>query len=272
MKRGQFKSTIQIAAAAATLLAWGGLPARAQQAADASPKGMFLSDSEDRQTGVQFNVLLQRDGKSRVVSSNHRFQDGDRMKFQFKLNRDSYVYVVHRAFDGDPASKRLQRYAGPLGIQVVRDERRGRRGSDERPGEGDGSYQLLFPSDKAGQDNRLKARKLHTVPTGRDAYFTMDDNPGIEKVYLVVSPEPLDIAGHFEMQEADAPRRRSGSGRDDSGRDVLSRLEAKLADYAGNASLSLSKGMGVEIDSYGIGVETGKALMVEVDLAHHRRR
>ena len=272
MMRGFAKFKIQRTLAAAALLAWGGLAAAAQEQGDVSPKGIFLSDGEDRRTGVRFSVLLKRDGKSRIVSSNHRFRDADRMKFQFTLNRDSYVYVVHRTLEGDPSSDRVRRYAGPKGIEVVRDDNRDRGGSGNRDRDGT-NYQLLFPNEKVGRKNRLKARRLYTVPADRNKYFTMDDNPGIEKLYVVVSPQRLDIEDHFDIRDGGVRRGRSGGDgrRDDSSSDVLDRLTAQLAEYAGNADLSLSKGIEVEeVDSYGIGVERGRPLMIEVDLAHHR--
>ena len=264
---------------AIALLALGGHPAWAQVGGDTlQPKGIFLSDSDDRKTAVKFNVLLKRDGKERLVESNHRFRDDDQMRFQFELNRDSYVYVVHRTFDGDPGSDRVRRYAGPKGIEVVRDEnRRSDRPSDRdrsRSGRGEASYQLLFPSEKTGRSNYLKARTRHTVPTDRDTYFTMDDNPGIEKLYLVVSQKQLDIGDHFDLQDGRLRRSESGGAgrRDDSDGDVLNQLTAKLAQYSGNAALSFPKGIRVEeADGYGVGVERGKPLMVEVDLAHHSK-
>ena len=264
---------------AIALLALGGFVAWAQAGGDAfQPKGIFLSDSDDRKTAVKFNVLLKRDGRERLVDSNHRFRDDDQMRFQFELNRDSYVYVVHRTFDGDPGSDRVRRYAGPKGIEVVRDEnRRSDRPSDRdrsRSGRGEESYQLLFPGEKTGRTNFVKARTRHTVPTDRNTYFMMDDNPGIEKLYLVVAQKQLDIGDHFNLRDGRLRRSESGGDgrRDDSDGDVLNQLTAKLAEYGGNAALSFPKGIRVEeADGYGVGVDRGKPLMVEVDLAHHSK-
>ena len=266
MKREFEKFGKGLVLAAAALLAWGGSGLEAGERADASPKGIYLSEGKERRTGVRFNVLLNRGGKSRIVSTNYRFRDGDRMKFQFALNRAAYVYVVHRSLEGDPDSDRVRRYAGPKGIEVVRGEDRSRRRA--------GSYRLLFPNRAVGLDNRLKARRLYRVPAARDKYFKMDDNPGIEKLYLVVSRKRLDIEEHFDLGDGGVHRSRATGGegrREDSGGDVLDRLTAKLAGYAGNTQRSLSKGIEVEeVDGYGIGVERGRALMIEVDLAHHR--
>ncbi len=274
LELARFKSPGRLLATA--LLISGVSVATAQQDADVSHKGIFLSDEEDRKTAVEFNVLLNRDGRQRIVESNHRFQDDDRMRFQFKLNRDSYVYVLHRTIDGDPRSDRVRRYAGPKGIEVVRDENR-RRGSPgdrdrERSAGEDGSYQLLFPNKTVGMDNRLRAHTVHTVPVDRNLFFTMDDNPGIEKLYLVVSDKQLDIGEHFDIEDGRS-RRRSGSGsgrRDDSARDVLGQLTAKLAAYGGNSSVDFAT-KGISVESYGVVLERDKPMMIEVDLAHHRK-
>ena len=53
------------------------------------PKGIFVDDGGNRHTNVKFNVLLDRDGRERTVNSDYRFLDGDRVKFQFQLNRES---------------------------------------------------------------------------------------------------------------------------------------------------------------------------------------
>lgn len=265
-------------ALAAAWMAASGWAVSTPPQSDTSAKGIYLSDGENRKTGVKFNVLLNRDGRSRVVPTNHRFRNNDRMKFQFTLNRDAYVYVVHRTFQGDPASERVRRYAGPKGIEIVRDDHRDRRRSPDRDrgraDRGRASFQLLFPHEKAGRDNHLKKRRLYTVPAARDRYFTMDENPGIEKLYLVVSSRKLDIGDHFNLADGGVRRDRPTSGdgrRDDSDRDVLDRLTSKLADYAGNTDVSMAKGMGIEdTDGYGVGVDRNRPLMIEVDLAHHR--
>ena len=264
--------------AVAGLLVLGGLAALAQERdVFARAEGIFLSGEDDSPTVAKFNVLLNRGGRERVVESNHRFQDGDRMQFRFEINRDAYVWILHRSFAGQPDSDRVRRYAGPKGIDVVRDENRRRERFPDRDrgrsGRGESTYHLLFPSERTGRDNRLKARRTYTVPSDRNTFFTMDNNPGIEKLYLVVSEERLDIADHFDLSDGRMRRRESsGSGRrDDSESDVLDRLTARLADFGGNVELGFSKGLGVEVDGYGIGVARDRPLMVEVDLAHDSR-
>ena len=245
---------------------------------DLSPKDIFLDRGKSGRTAVEFNVLLKRDGRERTVYSNYPFQDGDQMKFQFELNKAAYVYVVHREFQGDPSSRELQRLAGPKGIEVVRDDdRRRRRPVDERPGSGRrrGGYQLLFPTREAGRSNRLVAGKVHTIPADPELYFTMDDRPGIEKLYLVASEREIDITEQFDLSDG-SMRRGSGGGRDDTDDDVLSQLSAKLAAYGANAEIEyVVTGKGIDLarerDNYGAGRDPRKPFMNEVDLAHHAR-
>ena len=258
------------------LVATGGLAVLfAAGGESVDPKGIFVAGGDERRTSVKFNVLLERDGRKRTVNSDYRFLDGDRMKFQFQLSRESYVYVVHRTFPGDPGDDRVRRYAGAKGIEVVRDDDRrvggGRSGRDR--------YRLLFPTRGTGRENRLRAGAVHTVPFERGSYFTMDDEPGIEKLYLVASPTRLGIEELFDGLDG-ALRRRpgqprgSGGGvreRDDRDEDVLAQLNRRLVEYSRNAAVS--KGIHVERDDgYSAGVDGDRPFLTEVDLAHHRRR
>lgn len=237
------------------------LPAGAQQE-DMKAKGIFIDNADSRQTAMKFNVLLDRNGNRKRVPSNYKFMDGDRMKFEFELNREAYVYVLHRTINGEP--ERLSRYAGPAGIEVIRD--------DDRRQSGEARYQVLFPAARTGKANRLASRKVQTVPTG-EVFFNMDDKPGIEKLFVIVSDSPLDIsrwpgvAGEVggEASNSNNERRRS-SNRDDSDDDVTSRLKR----YSQNSEMTYSKGIGV-VEGYGIGIDRAKPMVFQIDLNHYRR-
>ena len=223
----------------------------------------FEHESKTKVT-VMFRVLLKRDGRERTVNSNHRFEDGDHLKFQFNLNKSAYVYVVHREFVGAPSSEQLQALIRPPAhVEVVRDDDR-RRWRDERPGAGRRreGYQLLFPTREVGRSNRLAAGKVHTIPADPDVHFTMDDRPGIEKLYVVVSDREVDITEHFDLSDGSMRWGSGGGGTDDTDDDVFSQLTAKLASYAGNA---------LERDNYSAGRDPKKPFMIEVELAHHAR-
>lgn len=249
----------RIVAGALLIGAWAFAPLHAEEV---DAKGLFLSKARD---GLKFNVLLDRDGRQSTVSTGHRFRSGDRMRFQFEINRDAYVYVVHRQIDGDPASEAVSRYAGLKGIRMVLGS--GSSSADlprdtVSPTDVAGSakplnYRLLFPSQGAGRENKLTANKVHAVPYTERRHFAMDDDPGIEKLYVIVSPAKLErLEGLFGND---------GTLAEEGGAD--GRVTAMLAQYSGNAGVSIGKGIMVE--SYGVGVEPGKPFMAEVDLAHY---
>jgi hypothetical protein len=224
---------------------------------DVRAKGIFVDNGDSRQTAMKFNVLLDRAGRQTSVPSTHRFVNGDRMKFQFELNREAYVYVLHRTVNGEPDN--LRKYAGPMGIDIIRD--------DDRRQPDQAKYQVLFPARSTGQANRLASRRVYSVPTG-EVFFNMDDNPGIEKLFVVVSDSPLDISRWpgvvGEVGAAQNNNRRPN--RDDSDDDATSRLKR----YAANSEMSVSKGMGV-VNGYGIGIDRAKPMVFQVDLNHYRR-
>jgi len=234
----------------------GMLAAVAADDSTAKVKGIFIDggapgsqgNSANGKLGVKFNVKLDRDGNEKLVRSDYDFQDGDRMRFQFLVNRESYVYVLHRTLNGDPS--RLK------GIDIET----GGPGPDSTP------YRLLFPNRETGRNNKLAPNRVYTVP-GQDADFVMDRNPGVEKLYLVVSPKPLELTKYFNVQ--DGKIQRSG-GRDDSRDDVIGQLSKELKGLTGNTDSAMAKG--IEIDSYAVARNNGKPVVVEVNLQHYPRR
>lgn len=246
--------------ATVTLLA--ALPALAQTGAGA--KGIFLDQSDDRKPAMKFSVLLDRQGEQKTVPSTYTFEDGDKMKFRFELNKDSYIYVLHRTVEGADADK----YAGERGIEVIRD--------DDRKNKNKESYQLLFPNNVSGQSNLIKAHNVKSVPTADRNYFVMDTNPGMEKLLVVVSPKPIDITKYFDVK--------TGKMRDDSGStagnrkpkndtddDVLGQLTRTLLDYSGNSTVESAKGIDV-VDGYASANSGSKPMLVTVDLRHMSAR
>ena len=228
------------------------------------PKGLYLSEARE---GLKFNVLLERDGLEKTVSTDYGFRDGDRLKFRFEINQDAYVYVVHRQIPGDPSSEAVSRHAGLKGIRMVLNP--GQPAAARPSGSGAGpaetaaagplAYTLLFPSEGAGSANKLEAGKMHDVPLRHGRVFAMDDQPGIEKLYVILAPSKLQRLEQF-FGENGKHHESGGSGR---------QLTAMLAEYSGNAGVSIGKGISVETrESYGVAVESGKPFMTEVDLAH----
>lgn len=180
------------------------------------------------------------------------------MRFQFEVNRDVYVYVARREIKGDPASMAVSCYAGQKGIQVIHASAVARAEPAEAAEE-PAVYRLLFPSGGAGLKDLLRAGEPHAVPWKRGRHFLMDDDPGIEKLYLVVSPTRLEDLERFVEPG-------NGEFVEDGGEP---RLTARLAALSGNASVTIGKG--IVVDSYGVGVDSEKPFMTEVDPAHYPR-
>jgi hypothetical protein len=223
-------------------------PAMAQSA-----KGIYVEGSRP---AMKFNVLLERNGHTEVVPTNYAFKTGDRMKFQFDVNRDLYVYVLHRTVDGNDQT--VSRYAGSKGIEVIRD--------DDRKNNRKDSYDLLFPGKES--NNLIHARNLESIPRGSDSYFRMDSQPGMEKLIIVASPKPIKIEQFFDVQTGHM----SDNGRkphNDSDDDVVGQLTRSLFDVSGN---SLVDAKGIEVvgpsDGYVAARTPDKAIVVTVDLRH----
>ena len=196
----RFKSRLFVSAAVVLSVAAGALLAANQ----AGAKGIYV---DNRETGVRFDVMLLRGAERRLVPTSYEFVSGDKMLFQFALNRDACVYVLTRTIPGDGAA--ADRFAGSKGIEIL-------RGDDLKAEQPTGEYRLLFPLKKTGLQNRLTAGVVHIVP-GNGARFTMDQQPGIEKLYIVLSPTPVDILRYFDMETGRMLRARSSAGYSDEG-------------------------------------------------------
>lgn len=200
--------------------------------------------------GVKFNVKLNRNGEERLVPSNYEFRDGDRMRFQFEVNRASYVYVLHTTVSGSPNS------VAARGIDVVRDRQ--------------ADYQLLFPRAGAGQDSKLEANRPYTIPSS-DVTFVMDSNPGVEKIFVVVSSASVDMTKYFNLE--------NGRLREDG--DPVVQLVRDLSSWNQNAEVALPdagvRSRGIEMDGgnthgYGLARATSKPMTIQVNLNHHPLR
>ena len=215
-------------------------------------RGIF---EDDRALAAKFNVLLVRDGRERRLSTDYDFRSGDEMKFELELNRPGFVYVLNRTFPGD--ARRLQ----ARGIDEVRRRDRQNRRGDRR------QYTLLYP--RAGsRPAALPARRPVRLPAG-DRVFRMDDEPGLERLYVMVSEQRLDIDEYFEREGLQRTGRRPGGGgsADD---DVLDQLNANLAEGWANGSAVFARGI-IEDErnaDYGVVEDARRPFAVEVNLRH----
>ena len=138
-------------------------------AQESGAKGLFLEqlDKPDKSlnTGLQYWINLNRDGKTLKVTNKFNFKSGDRIKFHVKSNINGYAYIILKS--------------GSRGEQSV-----------------------LFPDRTNHDDNQVVRGKEYILPN--DGCLTFDENPGLEKVSLVLSRTPLDAKAYLS-QGGDAP-------------------------------------------------------------------
>lgn len=113
----------------------------------------------DKYTGLQYWIELHRDNHVQKVSNKFKFQDGDRIRFHVKSNIDGYAYILLTS--------------GSRGEQSV-----------------------LFPDESASDDNRVKRSKDYVLP--EVGYLTFDENPGNEKVTLLLSRTPINAQAYLD--------------------------------------------------------------------------
>ena len=106
-------------------------------------------------------TLYMRDssGRSVRVEPNHEFHSGDRVRISLEPSIDGYLYVFHT--------------------------------------EGDGSPEMIYPDARLdGGENWLEAHVPLEVPSSEQAddryhWFVFDNTPATERLYVVVTREPL---------------------------------------------------------------------------------
>jgi hypothetical protein len=191
-------------------------------------KGLFYAPTPKPRPGVKFNVI-EIEGKNldkrKKRKTSHDFKPGDRLNFEFEVNRPGYIYILNRTILGHP--DRLRRYMG-RGISALMADDLGRV---INAGPRQARYTLLYPGPGSHGDNYVHKGQLRVVPqTGQ---FVMDNEPGIEKLFFVWSPVPIDMSQYFDLR---------------TGQLVASTIE-----------------------SYGMGINDEGPMMVEIDLTHEPR-
>jgi hypothetical protein len=221
-------------------------------------KGFSLDGSAP---GVRFDVELLSGAEPRTVPTSYELHSGDQMLFQFSLNRDSYVDVLTRTIPGEPEV--TARFAGTKGIEIV-------FGEDSKAKRPPAAFHLLFPLRMTGLQNRLKGGPVHTVPAN-GARFTMDKEPGIEKLYIVLSPDPIDMSRYFDMNTGRMLQ--EGQAGAQSDRSPVSGLGAQLLEWSRSAQTAIAapNTKGITVEGYGVGSNSARPALIEVDLQHRRK-
>ncbi len=194
--------------------------------------------TEEKKPGIQYVILTEG---SQPVSSAHRFRSGDRFKLQFRVNQDSYVYILNRTVG-------LTRGQLPLAGSLLT------RGIDVNPASKPSVYKLLYPRGTS-DSNPVRADQKVALP--RDNYFQMDQAPGEEKMIIVVSRSPIEIGRYCDIE---------------TGNCSTATLEPDLRNWNKNAvSAEAPDSRGIEIEpreSVGIAQDSGRPMVLVLDLIH----
>jgi hypothetical protein len=106
---------------------------------------------------VDISLEQKIDDTARAVSADHVFAAGDTVRFRLHSRVTGYLYVSNQSTSG--------------------------------------RYETLFPTAQTGTDNRIKAGQDYFVPGSADGWFRVEDPPGFEVLYFLISPAPLAPAG-----------------------------------------------------------------------------
>jgi hypothetical protein len=119
----------------------------------------------EEQIGLRYALLL-RDADSHYneVSPTATFHNGDHLRLSVMANQPGYLYVISQGSTG--------------------------------------AWTSIYPGNKHKDDptpiNRVEAGKVYEIPTGT-GFFKFDQNPGQEKLFLVVSKERIaDLEGAID--------------------------------------------------------------------------
>ena len=108
--------------------------------------------------GLGYSLYMRDDqGNAVRVDPAREFRAGDRIRLALETNTDGYLYIFHTENDGEP--------------------------------------QMLYPDVRLEQgDNRIQAHVPYEIPwnePGVENWFKFDANPANERLYVVVTREPL---------------------------------------------------------------------------------
>ena len=103
---------------------------------------------------TQITVERQVKGGVQVTSPQLVFHSGDLLRFRFKSSFNGYLYVMDQSTSG--------------------------------------KYLLLFPAKDAPDANRIERDREYLIPATHGTWFRVDNPPGYETIYFVISPARLE--------------------------------------------------------------------------------
>lgn len=210
----------------------------AQQSAGLDERGIRLA----KQPGnVRYDIELTRGTQHAIVQPDFQFQSGDRFTLRVRVAADSYVYVLNRTFVGAPDELRSSRQVRLVPNPASDSVPPGVQSPDaDRPAP---PYTLVYPQSGS---RRLKAGLVNLIP-GSQLALEMDENPGVEHLVLVVSPEPLDLGTMFTSTgELKTPPGPGQAPQRDTSADVREKLRRELEQLARNAEFEEAPSRSIE--------------------------
>jgi hypothetical protein len=144
---------------------------------------MVHTDLRTQQLGMRYSILLQgADGTYAEASPEATFHSGDHVRLSIMSNEPGYLYVIQQGSSGN--------------------------------------WSPMFPIPNSGPDsNRVEPGSPYQIPGGSNA-FKIDEHPGMEKLFVVLSREPirdLDAALQRLKNPASAPSAESSPRPPDRG-------------------------------------------------------
>lgn len=187
--------------------------------------------------GVELGVDLHVGGRDGVrrVSPRYRFCGGDRIALRLRSNRDTHVLLLGRRLDGHPEELlRRNRIVFPSAEQ---------QGAD--------GWQPLLRG--GGRSRELRRGEVLRVP---EEPVVLGDEPGLQRVFVVVSREPFSLRQFFRGREGD----RQSTQRPPS-------LRGLLHGWAGNGAQHGAEGG--ETASYGFQIDDSRRAALEIALRQY---
>jgi hypothetical protein len=121
----------------------------------AAPAAKPATASGAMHLGIRYTLLLVNSGVGEPVDPSRNFKKGDCVALQLEANRSGYLYVLAK--------------------------------------ESGGTWSPLFPTPELlNQDNRVDPGRAVRAPS--ESCFEIDDPPGAETLFVVLSREPREIA------------------------------------------------------------------------------